>query len=184
MSAHRCLVIGGARSGKSSWAERRLAEEPTRYVATGYGAGDDPQWQARLARHRARRPATWQTVETLDVVGHLALDDPRPVLVDCVTLWLTRVCDEAGVWESGNGELVGPAVQALVAAVATGRAEVILVTNEVGSGVVPDSSAGRLFADLLGETNAALAAVCDEVVLMVAGIPVPVKGDAPKWRRD
>lgn len=183
--AHRCLVLGGARSGKSAWAERRFAGVPARYLATGYAAADDAEWEHRVALHRARRPAMWQTVETLDVAGALSAADDRPLLVDCLTLWLTRTMDHCGAWALAHDAalaLLRPQLQALAEAVGVARGESVLVSNEVGSGIVSDSPAGRRFADLLGELNCLVAAACDEVVLTVAGIPLTVKGGPPPWR--
>lgn len=185
-AVHRCLVLGGARSGKSAWAERRFAGEPIRYLATGYPAADDSEWAHRIRVHQARRPASWQTLETVDVAAALRAADERPLLVDCLTLWLTRTMDAAQAWDlphSESLELLRPRLRSLAGAVAEAAGESVLVSNEVGSGVVPDSAAGRRFADLLGELNCLVAAQCDEVVLTVAGIPVPVKGGPPRWRR-
>ncbi len=184
--AHRCLVLGGARSGKSSWAEDRLRGGPARYLATGYPAGD-AEWQARLERHRARRPDGWETLESLNVAAALAAVDDRPLLVDCLTLWLTRTLDDLGAWELPPAEAmaaVRPRMAQLAAAVGQARSEVVLVSNEVGSGVVPQTASGRIFADLLGDLNRRVAQQCDEVVLMVAGIAVPVRGSAPAWRTE
>lgn len=181
MSAHRCLVIGGARSGKSRWAEQRLGVEPVRYLATGYTVGADPEWNDRIADHRRRRPASWTTLEHLDLAGELRKPDRRPLLVDCLTLWLTRTIDELGAWSGPTGE-VAARTDEVLNALARSPGECVLVTNEVGCGVVPATESGRRFADLLGRLNAEVAAVCDEVVLMVAGIPVPIKGGAPSWR--
>jgi len=183
---HLCLVLGGARSGKSSWAERRLRAEPARYVATGYRDGDD-EWLERLQRHRERRPPQWETLETLDLVGQLGGTDPRPVLVDCLTLWLTRCIDALEGWADPPAQTaaaVRPAFADLGRALSAADGEVVLVSNEVGAGVVAASPSGRLFADLLGELNCLVAQHCDEVVLMVAGIPVPVKGSPPPWRKE
>lgn len=174
----RVLVTGGARSGKSRWAEARIGPAPARYLATGYPPGDDAEWAARVRVHRQRRPAVWQTLETLDVAAVLRDADPRPVVVDCVTLWLTRTLDGAGAWD-GTGDdvraLVDAAVDELVAAFRACPAEAVLVTNEVGSGVVAPTPAGRLFADLLGETNARLAEAAELVVLTVSGLPLTLK---------
>lgn len=186
MSVHRCLVLGGARSGKSAWAERRFADASARYLATGYPAASDAEWAHRVAVHQARRPAAWQTVETLDVGAALRADDDRPLLVDCLTLWLTRTMDAAQAWQVPHDEalaLVRPQLKSLADAVGDAVGESVLVSNEVGSGVVPDTAAGRRFADLLGELNCLVAARCDEVVLTVAGIGVPVKGGPPPWRK-
>ena len=182
MSEH-VLVLGGARSGKSSLAERSLADAgAVDYVATSAPAPDDPEWVARVAAHRARRPASWQTIETLDIASVLAGPGPA-VLVDCIGVWLTRMFDAAGVWtEDGVREpsdpcwqVVDDAVDALVDAVSASPREVWLVSNEVGLGVVPPFPSGRVFQDRLGIVNMRLAAACDRVVLCVAGIPLTVK---------
>jgi adenosylcobinamide kinase / adenosylcobinamide-phosphate guanylyltransferase len=174
---HRTLLLGGARSGKSTRAEALLASEPAvRYVATGGTRDGDPEWAARVAAHRARRPPDWTTLETLEVADVLAEDGP-PVLVDCLALWLTGVLDSVGAWSAEPGSTaydaalreVGVRVDALVAAVSAAPARVVLVSNEVGSGVVPATASGRMFRDLLGSLNAAVATACDQVELVVAG---------------
>lgn len=172
------LVLGGARSGKSAWAEARLGDRPVRYVATGLTPEGDPEWGRRVDEHRRRRPDSWETLETVDVPGVLAAADDRPVLVDCLTLWLTRVLDGCEAWDTadeGAAATVSAEVERLVASVARATVDVVLVSNEVGSGIVPATASGRLFRDLLGRLNAAMAAQCDEVVLTVAGIPLMIK---------
>jgi adenosylcobinamide kinase / adenosylcobinamide-phosphate guanylyltransferase len=176
----RVLVTGGARSGKSAEAERRLAAEPTViYVATSGNRADDPEWAARIAAHQARRPPSWQTVETVDVAEVVA-EAAEPVLVDCLTLWLAAVLDECGAWSGADEASVDRAVDdrvtALVAAWRAARVPVVAVTNEVGSGVVPATTAGRRFRDDLGKLNQRIAAESDEVVLMVAGLALPLRG--------
>jgi adenosylcobinamide kinase/adenosylcobinamide-phosphate guanylyltransferase len=178
-TARRRLVLGGARSGKSHEAERRLLAEPSvTYVATGGARADDPEWTARVAAHRARRPAGWTTLETLDVADLLRTAAPGdPVLVDCLALWLAGHLERTRTWESDPGTpayaeslaLAHRAIDDLVAAVARTSAHVVLVSNEVGSGVVPEHASGRLYRDLLGTLNARVAAVCDDVDLVVAG---------------
>ena len=165
----RVLVTGGVRSGKSRHAEDLLAgRDQVVYVAAG-PVVDDPDWAARIAAHRARRPASWTTLETRDLAG--ALGRPEPVLVDCLGTWLTGVLDERGLWEASVGEAT-EAVDALTAAAVSAlraRDDVVVVTNEVGLGVVPEHRSGRLFRDLLGSVNQAFGAACDEVHLVVAG---------------
>ena len=118
--ARRVLFLGGARSGKSVAAEARAAavagDAPVRYVATAPDRPDDAEWAARVAEHRVRRPADWHTVETGDVATQLA--EPGVVLVDCLSLWLTRVLDETGAWDAalGAGGEVDRRCAALVAA--------------------------------------------------------------------
>lgn len=173
------LVLGGARSGKSSWAEAQfLDREAVDYVATSEVPDDDPEWQHRVALHRERRPAAWRTVETMDLVGVLASGDPWPVLIDCLAVWLARVLDEVGAWDATDESWREPLrvrVAALAAAVADTRREVILVSNEVGMGVVPSTASGRLYRDELGRLNAAVAAAADETWFCVAGIPRRIK---------
>ena len=167
----RVLVTGGVRSGKSRHAEQLLADEAeVTYVATGAPSGD-ADWEARLESHRARRPASWATLESVDLAA--AVGQARgAVLVDCLGTWLARLIDEADLWEAPVGAVedhVGRAVDALVTAVAEASRPVVLVTNEVGLGVVPEHRSGRVFRDLLGTVNQRLGATCDEVHLVVAG---------------
>lgn len=172
----RVLVLGGIRSGKSEWAESVIAQsagadDPVRYLATGPVADDDA-WAARVAAHRARRPGHWSTVETPDVAKQLQTDDDGPTLVDDIGGWLTAAMDRAGAWSGGS---VRNDVADLIAAVAGFESTLVLVSPEVGLTVVPESAAGRRFADELGALNQRLAVLCDRVVLVVAGQPVTVK---------
>lgn len=174
VAARRTLVIGGARSGKSREAERLLASEPAvTYVATGHPADHDEEWAERVRLHRAARPAHWATVETTDLVALLAVDG-EPLLVDCLTLWLARVMDRHDAWSdeawaATAQKAVHEEVAALVAAWRATARRVVAVTNEVGQGVVPDTTSGRRFRDVMGGLNAALAAVTEDVRWCVAG---------------
>jgi adenosylcobinamide kinase/adenosylcobinamide-phosphate guanylyltransferase len=167
----RTLVLGGARSGKSAEAERRLAAFPgVVYVATGGTRADDPEWTRRVAQHRDRRPSGWRTEETCDLLPLLADPDGPPLLIDCLALWLTHTVDEAAAWTDSEAlPAVHAATAALTAAWRATRRTVVAVSNEVGSGVVPATPAGRLFRDELGRLNAALAAESEHVLLTVAG---------------
>jgi adenosylcobinamide kinase / adenosylcobinamide-phosphate guanylyltransferase len=169
-------VLGGTRSGKSRHAEDLLpADAPVRYLATARRAADDAEWSARIDAHRARRPDGWVTLEVPDVAAVVRAGG-GPLLVDDLATWLTGVLDDSGAWEAATvPPAVGTAVDELVAAVAAAPDRVVLVSAEVGLGVVPATRAGRLFRDELGALNAALAAVCDEVVLLVAGLPLRLK---------
>lgn len=173
------LVVGGARSGKSSWAEEQFRDrEEVDYVATSLVPDDDPEWQDRVALHRSRRPARWRTIETLDVATVLRSDDDTPVLVDCLALWLARVLDDVDAWAAAEDAwrlALDERVDELVSAVRETGREVVLVSNEVGSGVVPGTASGRLYRDELGRLNARVAASCDELWLCVAGV-------ARRWR--
>jgi adenosylcobinamide kinase/adenosylcobinamide-phosphate guanylyltransferase len=167
-------VLGGARSGKSSYAERLLAgERVVDYVACGAAPGPaDPEWADRVALHRARRPASWRTIETLDLPAVLGRPGP-PVLVDCLTTWLAGTMDECGVWTDAPGadHRLTAAVDALLAAWAGTRRRVVAVSNEVGSGIVPATPAGRRFRDELGVLNARVATGAQRVWLLTAGLP-------------
>ncbi len=169
-------MLGGARSGKSLHAEGLLAAGPAMYVATGRRDPGDAEWAARIERHRVRRPVAWRTVETADPAGVLreaAAGDP-PILVDDLATWLAGVLDDTGGWD-GSVEPARKACARLVDAVAGCPAEVVLVSAEVGLGVVPGTPSGRLFRDELGALNAAMAEHCTEVVLLIAGLPLRLK---------
>lgn len=148
------LVLGGARSGKSALAERRAGARaaPVTYVATG-DAGAMPE---RVAAHRARRPAAWTTLETADLVGALGAT-AGTVLVDSLTTWVA----------AAPGFSVD--VEGLCGALSARPGDTVVVSDEVGLGVHPSTEAGRAFRDALGLVNQAVAAVADEVLLVVAG---------------
>ncbi|MDQ4034248.1 MAG: nicotinate-nucleotide--dimethylbenzimidazole phosphoribosyltransferase [Actinomycetota bacterium] len=173
----RTLVLGGARSGKSAHAEKLLGEAEADYLATARRQFDDPDWEERIAVHVARRPPGWRTVEPSDLPAALRAAGTVPVLVDDVATWLTGELDDAGAWEGGREALAACRARCaeLVSAVATYPSRLVLVSAEVGLGVVPATRAGRLFRDELGALNAELAAVCDEVLLLVAGLPVRLR---------
>ncbi|MEU9501789.1 bifunctional adenosylcobinamide kinase/adenosylcobinamide-phosphate guanylyltransferase [Streptomyces sp. NPDC048196] len=190
----RTLVLGGARSGKSVEAERRLAAFPdVLYVATGGSRDGDADWAARVSLHRERRPSSWRTVETCDLVPLLAEDGAggasgadrpgggSPLLIDCLALWLTHAMDEVGAWddatwEGGGRKALRERTDALVAAVRATQRPVVAVSNEVGSGVVPATPAGRRFRDELGRLNASFGAECEQVLLVVAGQALALRG--------
>ena len=172
----RVLVLGGARSGKSERAELRLAGEPdVTYVATGNRGGDDPDWAARVAVHRARRPAWWRTAETTDLAGLLGRARGA-LLIDGIGTWLAAVLDECG-WDlrdDATRDKVAARLAELVSAWRQARGYVVAVSDETGLGVVPASPAGRLFRDELGRLNQALAAESEEAELIVAGRVLPL----------
>ena len=172
----RLLVTGGVRSGKSRHAEARFAADaPVHYVTPGYPAGpDDTEWADRVALHQARRPPSWVTIETVDIAGAIEQAD-APVLVDCLGVWVTRTFDAWDAWDrprSSWQERFDAEVERLVGVVSAFGHQLVVVTNEVGWGVVPPYPAGRLFADCLGHVNASIAGVMDGIVLMVAGRPL------------
>ncbi|TVZ99444.1 bifunctional adenosylcobinamide kinase/adenosylcobinamide-phosphate guanylyltransferase [Streptomyces sp. BK340] len=177
----RTLVLGGARSGKSVEAERRLESFPeVLYVATGGTRGGDTEWADRVAVHRERRPGSWRTTETTDLVPLLTVDGP-PVLIDCLSLWLTDAMDAVGAWDdaewAGGGEkALRERVRELTEAVRATRRTVVAVSNEVGSGIVPATASGRRYRDELGRLNSAFATECEQVLLVVAGQAVVLRG--------
>jgi adenosylcobinamide kinase/adenosylcobinamide-phosphate guanylyltransferase len=170
------LVLGGARSGKSRYAQGLCAgRELVVVVATARDDGD-PEFRERILRHRRDRPETWQTLEEpLAVPEAIASLAPGAVaLVDCVTLWLANLAwEERQRSRDQRAERVLARVDALAAA-AAGR-ELVLVSNEVGGGIVPENAAAREFRDLQGLANQRLAAAADRVVLVTAGLPLPLR---------
>jgi adenosyl cobinamide kinase/adenosyl cobinamide phosphate guanylyltransferase len=178
-SWRRALVLGGTRSGKSELAESLVAGEPAvRYVATGVRGTTDSEWEQRIEDHRARRPTGWATEE----VGR----DPwrLPALLGAADPAEVLLVDEIGTWVGGVlscADPAGPAptarmVDELGAAVRDCPARLVVVSPEVGLAPVALTPAGRAFVDALGATNIAIAAACDVVVLVVAGLPIAVKG--------
>jgi adenosylcobinamide kinase / adenosylcobinamide-phosphate guanylyltransferase len=151
------------------------AGAPALYVATARGVDPavDPEWADRVAAHRDRRPTGWRTVEDADLPAVLAAAPDGPVLVDDLATWVTGLLDDAGWARDAPSVAAGRA--ALVAAVSGYAGRLVLVSAEVGLGVVPSTSAGRRFRDELGALNQALAAVCDEVWLLVAGLPLRLR---------
>jgi adenosylcobinamide kinase/adenosylcobinamide-phosphate guanylyltransferase len=168
----RVLVMGGARSGKSERAELRLAGEPdVTYVATAPRWRDGPgdrEWAARVAAHRARRPAWWRTAETTDLAAVLA-SARGAVLIDGIGTWLAAVLDECDGWGGCAASQVAGRIADLIAAWRQARALVVAVSDEAGMGVVPATPAGRLFRDELGRLNQALAAESEEAEVVIAG---------------
>lgn len=177
----RTLVLGGARSGKSVEAERRLEAFPdVLYVATGGSRNGDTEWASRVSTHRERRPGSWRTAETCDLVPLLAEDGP-PLLIDCLSLWLTDAMDSVGAWDDtewgdGGERKLRERVRELTAAVRSTRRTLVAVSNEVGSGIVPATASGRRYRDELGRLNAAIAGECEHVLLVVAGQALALRG--------
>jgi adenosyl cobinamide kinase/adenosyl cobinamide phosphate guanylyltransferase len=178
-AARRTLVLGGARSGKSAVAEGLLASrQEVLYVATGGTRAGDAEWAQRVSAHRERRPASWSTAETCALEPLLAEPGP-PLLIDCLSLWLTSAMDDCGAWDDaawrdGGRRLLEERVGNLLAAWRGAARPVVAVSNEVGSGIVPATASGRRFRDELGRLNARVAAASDEVLLVVAGRTLPL----------
>ena len=177
------LITGGARSGKSGFAYELALKlgEPVLFVATAT-AGDEEMVQ-RIEQHQRARPAAWSTLEATTHIGHQILrkiGQSRVVIVDCITLLASNIFGQyAQQGEQIDASLVEKEVTAeineLIDCINRVDARFIIVTNEVGTGLVPPSKVARLYRDLLGKANQMLAEVSDEVYLMVAGLPVRVK---------
>ena len=179
------LVTGGARSGKSTFAER-VAADRSRVVYVATAAAGDAEMADRIARHRARRPAAWTTVEAADdgpAAAAAALVDADMVILDCLSVWAANRLlglgdpEADGWWDRVavlEGELSAELGDALASARGAGG-DLVLVTNEVGLGVVPASPLGRAYRDLLGRLNQAAAAAADRVVLVMLGIAVDLR---------
>jgi len=162
------LVLGGARSGKSRYAEAlvRRAAPPWVYVATAQAL--DEEMRARIARHRKARDGAWRTLEVpLDLAEAIAGTHDGAVLIDCLTLWLSNTLLAQRNLESESDRLI--------AALKAAPGPIVAVSNEVGLGIVPDTELGRAFRDAQGALNQRIAALADHVVLMTAGIALTLK---------
>jgi len=165
------LVLGGARSGKSAYAERLVAESGLDAVYVATAAADDAEMAARIETHRARRDPSWRTVEAPDRVEDALRQEAgegRAVLVDCLTLWLSNLM-------LADGD-IGSRTERLVETARDANGLRVFVSNEVGLGLVPETPLGRRFRDAQGRLNQAVAGAADHVVFMAAGLPLVLKG--------
>jgi adenosylcobinamide kinase/adenosylcobinamide-phosphate guanylyltransferase len=168
------LVLGGARSGKSRYAQQ-LAEQSRHVVFVATATASDEEMRAKIERHRKDRPQEWPTIEEpLDLSKVLAENQlgSDVIIVDCLTIFAANLLEAEGE----DGESIEQRVEALCETLRSARCNVVLVSNEVGSGVVPEYAVGCRYRDLLGEINQKVASIADDVVLMVAGLPLALKG--------
>ncbi len=168
----RTLVLGGARSGKSRYAETLVTVLPPPWIYIATATAGDAEMAQRIARHRAERDKGWETLEAPHALAQAITRaaPTTPLLIDCLTLWLSnRMLANADV----DGE-----IGELEAALDRRAGPVVLVSNEVGSGIVPDNALARRFRDLQGQLNQRMAAHVEQVVLMIAGLPLVLKGAA------
>lgn len=171
------LVLGGARSGKSRYAQQ-IAEAATSvlFVATAE-ARDDAEMASKIARHQSERPAHWNTLEEpIDLASAVTNAGSQLVLIDCLTIFAANLLERFGEEATADH----PSVSALCAALTTTQSSVVLVSNETGQGVVPAYPLGRRFRDLNGELNQRIAATANNVIYVVAGLPIVLKGAFPK----
>jgi len=178
------LVLGGSRSGKSSFALRSgerflknfsMKDAKGLYIATAQPL--DPEMKDRIIKHKRERGPLWETVEEpLDVPGIInrRADSVGVILVDCMTLWLTNILGSAK-------EQMDNMTNSLCRVVSESKTPVILVSNELGLGLVPPTPLGREFRDYAGLLNQRLAQTCDRVIMVIAGIPMAIKGEIESW---
>ncbi len=167
------LVLGGVRSGKSRFAlEIASRTSDVTFVATARVSDDE--MRKKINRHRNERPSHWETrEEPLNLAGAItSTSSGQLVVVDCLTMFAANLMEAHGE----NHVAILAATDELCAALRTSHRRIVLVSNEVGSGIVPEYASGRQFRDLLGEMNQRVAAIADCVILMIAGLPLPIKG--------
>jgi len=167
------LVLGGVRSGKSRFAEELIEKtaRPALYLATAEARDDE--MHARIAAHRGRRGSNWTTIEEpLELVNILLAEETRPVLIDCLTLWLANLV--------GAERDIGFEIARLLSALPRLKAPVVMVANEVGLGIVPENAMARAFRDQAGRLNQAIATLAQHVVFVAAGLPLTLKETALK----
>lgn len=180
LTRHLTLILGGARSGKSAYAEKLARESNTSVLYVATAEAGDAEMSARIAQHRAQRPAHWITLEAPRAIGQAIRSSgvqPPVVLIDCLTLLANNVIaplPEPIAYEEAERAL-NIEIDAILTAYAAGEAAWIIVSNEVGLGLVPPYPLGRVYRDALGRANQRLAAVADEVFFMVAGLPLKFK---------
>ena len=196
MTGHTTLILGGARSGKSSWAEQLAGQSEPKVLFVATATAGDDEMAERIASHQARRPALWRTVEEPERMRHVIELHALPgetVVVDCLTMWVSAVMLNA-IAPEGDADSVAQATWSAIEASLVDELKslctlarerdlsLILVSNEVGMGIVPATPLGRHFRDILGRVNQAVAETADAVILMVAGLPFDLKraaGDTP-----
>ena len=168
------LITGGARAGKSRYAVRLMTARPAHHAVVATAQPGDAEMAERIARHKAERDKSWEVIEQPISIRSAIRNAARPdriVLVDCLTLWISNLMAERREIEIE--------IQGLIGTLQTAAGPVIVVTNEVGLGIVPDNALARAFRDNLGRANQLVAAAADVAVFMVAGIPIVLKGTLP-----
>ena len=182
----RTFILGGARSGKSAYAETLAAATGKEVIYVATAQAGDGEMAARIARHRQQRDSTWTTLEEPLALGALIKKWSAPdrvVLIDCLTIWLSNLLFSEDKDYPDIGEIIPPACfheqrERFLQALEQANGDVILVSNEVGMGVIPQGAISRWFVDEAGRMNQAVAATCDRALLIAAGLPLVLKGGA------
>ena len=179
MGGELILILGGARSGKSAYAERLARERGGKVLFVATATAGDDDMARRIAAHRADRPAAWRTLEAPDgVAGRVAAayDAAPTIILDCQTVLTSNILlAHEGAGEEEVARALDAEIDALLARIASDSATWIVVSNEVGLGLVPPYPLGRVYRDLLGRINARVAARADRAYLLVAGLPLDLK---------
>lgn len=177
--ANNCIfIIGGARSGKSAFAQELAGKLSNKVLFVATGEALDEEMQARIEEHKKGRPESWRTLEASTNIGKQIekhIGDADVVIIDCLTLLVSNLLGDEPDYAKNEGQLTTE-ITALIACMDKLNASFIIVSNEVGMGLVPETKLGRMYRDLLGKANQLIAQRADEVYLMVAGLPIKVKG--------
>jgi adenosylcobinamide kinase/adenosylcobinamide-phosphate guanylyltransferase len=182
----RTFILGGARSGKSAYAETLAAATGKEVIYVATAQAGDGEMAARIARHRQQRDSAWTTIEEPLALGALVEKWSAPdrvILIDCLTIWLSNLLFSEDKNYPDIGEIIPPACfheqrERFLQALEQASGDVILVSNEVGMGVIPQGAISRWFVDEAGRMNQSVAAKCDRALLIAAGLPLVLKGTA------
>ena len=179
------LITGGARSGKSTLAQELAQKAGGQVLFVATAEAGDEEMKRRIAAHKKSRPSGWKTIEVTTHIGKRIsreIGDAHTVIIDCITLLVMNVFTQCGEKPSAAAleKAVNAEIKELLDCIGRGKADFIIVTNEVGLGIIPGDILSRLYRDLLGKANRLIAANAEEVYFMVAGIPLKVKGRNPK----
>ena len=178
MAKQIILLLGGARSGKSHYAQQLAGELGRKVLFVATGEGLDEEMEARIAEHRKVRPQNWRTLEIPTGVGkkiEKQISDADVVIIDCITLLISNLLRGEPDYPEAEKRVIAE-IKELIAVMDRQDASFVIVSNEVGMGLVPENKLGRIYRDLLGKANQLLASHATEVYLMVACLPVQVKG--------
>ncbi len=182
MSTNRkiILLLGGARSGKSTFAQELACQMSNKVLFVATGEAFDDEMRARIEEHKKNRPKSWRTLEASHNIGKALKEqiaDSEVVIIDCLTLLVSNLLGSECNYAKAENQVLSE-INELIAAINSSRAAFIIVSNEVGLGLVPDNKLGRIYRDLLGKANQLIAKHADQVYFMATGIPLEIKGIA------